>query len=107
MDLKVIAKFYKRHKFILCIIDEVTNYLITVPIHKSRSDERVDELIENMISKYCMPDYIIMDQDRCIHVNTHELFVKEAQHKGKNSGTLHLSIITGRTWYKVTIYHPD
>ena len=26
------AKLYQAHKFILCIIDEVTNYLITVPI---------------------------------------------------------------------------
>ena len=54
---------YKGHKFILCIIDEVTNYLITVPIHQSRSEEIGDALIENVISKYCVQDYIIMDQD--------------------------------------------
>ena len=53
-------KSYKRHKFILCTIDEVTNYLITVPIHQSRSEEISDALIENVISKYCMPSYIIM-----------------------------------------------
>ena len=29
----------KGHRFILCIIDEVTNYLITVPIHQSKVDE--------------------------------------------------------------------
>ena len=54
----------KGHKFILCIIDEVTNYLITVPIHQYRSEEMGDVLIENVITKYCMPDYIIMDQNR-------------------------------------------
>ena len=54
---------YKGYKFILCIIDEGTDYLITVPIHQSRSEEIGDALIENVFSKYCVPDYIIMDQD--------------------------------------------
>ena len=54
---------YKGHKYILCIIDEVTNYLITVPIHQSRLGEIGDALIENVISKYCVSNYIIMDQD--------------------------------------------
>ena len=36
MDLKVMPKSYKGHKFILCIIDEVTNYLKTVPIYYSK-----------------------------------------------------------------------
>ena len=53
----------KGHKFILCIIDEVTNYFLTVLIHQCRSEEIGDALIENVISKYCVPDYIIMDQD--------------------------------------------
>ena len=56
-------KSYKGCKYILCIIGEVTNYLITVPIHQSRIEDIGDTLIENVISKYCMPDYIIMDQD--------------------------------------------
>ena len=38
IDLKVMPRSQKGHKFILCIIDEMTNYLITVPIHHSRSD---------------------------------------------------------------------
>ena len=63
MDLKVMPKSYKGHKFILCIINEVTNYLITVPIYHSRSEEIGDTLIENIISKYCIPDYIIRNQD--------------------------------------------
>ena len=29
----------KGHKFILCMINEVTNYLITVPIFQAKSEE--------------------------------------------------------------------
>ena len=54
---------YKSHEFTLCIIDEVNNYLITVLIHKSGSEEIGDALIENVISEYCVPNYIVMDQD--------------------------------------------
>ena len=39
-------KSYKGHRLILCIIDEVTNYLITVPIYHSKSEEIGDALIE-------------------------------------------------------------
>ena len=53
------SKSHKGHKFVLCIIDEVTNHLITVPIYHSRSEDRGDALIENVISKYCILDYII------------------------------------------------
>ena len=31
MDLKAIPRSHKGHKYILCIIDEVINYLIMVP----------------------------------------------------------------------------
>ena len=54
----------KGHKFILCIIDEMTNYLITILIHHSRSEEVGEALIEHVILKFCAPDCIIMDQDR-------------------------------------------
>ena len=37
---------HKGHKFILCIIDEVTNYLITVPIYQAKSEEIGEALIE-------------------------------------------------------------
>ena len=62
MDLKVMPRSHKGHKYILCIIDEVTNYLITVPIFQARSEE-IEALIENAITKYCIPEYIIMYQD--------------------------------------------
>ena len=63
MDLKVMPRSHKSHRYILCVIDEVTNYLITVPIFQVRSEARGEALIENFITKYCIPEYIIMDQD--------------------------------------------
>ena len=63
MDLKVMPRLHKGHRYILCIIDEVTNYLVTVPIFQARSEEIGEALIENVITKYCIPEYVIMDQD--------------------------------------------
>ena len=63
MDVKVIPRSHKGHKFFLCIIDEVSNYLITVPIYQAKSEEIGEALIENVITKYCIPEYINMDQD--------------------------------------------
>ena len=63
MDLKVMPRSYRGHKYILCIIDEVINFLITVHIHQAKSEEIGNVLIENVITKYCIPEHIIMDQD--------------------------------------------
>ena len=63
MDLKVMSKSQKGHKFISCIFDKMTNYLITVPIHHARSEKVGEALIEHIISKFCALDCIIMDQD--------------------------------------------
>ena len=63
MDLKVMPRSYKGHKYILCVIDEVINYLITVPIHQVKSEDIGNTLIENVITMYCIPGQIIMDQD--------------------------------------------
>ena len=54
---------YRVYKFILCIIDEVTKCLITVPIHQAISEEVGEALTENVITKYWVPEYIIMDHD--------------------------------------------
>ena len=63
MDLKVMPRSYKGHKYILCIIYEVRNYLIMICIHQAKSEEIGDALIENVITKYFIPEHIIMDQD--------------------------------------------
>ena len=56
-------RLHKGHKYILCIIDEVTNFLITVPIFHAKSEEVGEALPGHEITKYCIPEYIIMDQD--------------------------------------------
>ena len=37
---------HKGHKYILCIIDKVTNYSITVPMYQSGSEKIGDALIK-------------------------------------------------------------
>ena len=64
MDLTVMPRSHKGHKYILCIIDEVTNFLITEPIFHTKSEEVGEALLEHVITKYCIPEYKIMDQDR-------------------------------------------
>ena len=63
MDLKVMPRLHKGHRYILCMIDEMTNYLITTPLYQARSEEVGEALIENVISKFGTPDYMMMDQD--------------------------------------------
>ena len=63
MDLKVMPRTNKGHTFTLCIIDKVTNYLITVPMYQSKAEEVGKALIKHIFTKYCIPDCIIMDQD--------------------------------------------
>ena len=63
MDFKVMPHSSKGHEFILCIIDEVTNYLITVLIYQSKAEEIGEALIEHTMKKYCVLDSVIMDQD--------------------------------------------
>ena len=74
MDLNVMPKSHKEHKCIFCVIDEMTNYLITMPIYHTRSEEIGDALIDNVISKYGIPEYMIMHQD-CIYVYTYDISV--------------------------------
>ena len=56
-------KSYKGDRYILCLIDEVTNYIITAPVNQVRSEEIGEILINSGFSKYCVPDCIIMDLD--------------------------------------------
>ena len=59
----------KGDKYILSIIDKLKNYLITVLMHQSRLEEIGNDLIENVIAKYCVQDYIkqIMRAQLCVH----------------------------------------
>ena len=50
MDLKVMPRSCRGHRYILCIIDEVMSYMITAPIKQSRSEELGEALINDVIS---------------------------------------------------------
>ena len=63
MDLKVIPRSQKGHQCILCVIDEVTNYLVSAPLYQAKSEEVGEALIKHVITKYGTPEYIMMDQD--------------------------------------------
>ena len=50
MDLKVMPKSYKGDRYILCVIDKVTNYMITAPVKQARSEEIGEILINSVFS---------------------------------------------------------
>ena len=80
-------KSSKGHKFVLCILEEVTNYLITVPMYQSKVEE-VGALIEHVITKYCIPNCIIMDQDSTFMFSLMNYLFSKFNIKIKNSSTL-------------------
>ena len=87
-DIKVMPRSSKGHKFILCVIDEVTNYLITMPLYQARSEEVREALIENVITKYCIPDCIIMDQDSTFMSSLMNFLFTKFNIKNQNSCSL-------------------
>ena len=93
----------KGHKFILCIIDEMTNYLITVPIYHSRSEEVGEALIEHVMSKYCASNCIIMDQDSAFMSTLMNYLFRKVKYKDQDCGPIQSSIVTGRTWYEIIV----
>ena len=66
MDLKVMSRSCRGDRYILCVIDEVTNYIIMAPIKQSKSEEVGEALINSVFSKYCVPHYMIMDLDSAV-----------------------------------------
>ena len=48
MDLKVMLRSCIGNRYILCVIDEVTHYIITAPIKQSKSVEVGEALINNV-----------------------------------------------------------
>ena len=98
---------YKGHEYILCIIDEVTSYLIAIPMYQARSEEVGDALIENIITKYCTPEYIIMDQDSTFISSLMNYLLKKFHIKIKNSTPSQSLIATGKTWHQVIVKYSD
>ena len=63
MDFKMMPSSYNRYKLIFVVIDEATDFMVTITIYQYRSDEKGDALIEYVFSKYSIPEYMIMGQD--------------------------------------------
>ena len=63
MDLKVMPRSYKGYKFILVVINEIINFMVTISIYQSRSEEKGDALKEHVFSKYSILELMIMHQD--------------------------------------------
>ena len=58
--------------------------MITIPEHQSRPEEIGDALVENVFSKYCVPDYIIVDQDSTFMSSLMNYLFKECDIKIKS-----------------------
>ena len=67
---------HKGDKFILCIIDKVTNYLITVPIYQAKSEEIGEALIENVITKILHSRIYNNGSGQCIHIFAYDLLIE-------------------------------
>ena len=72
-------RLQKGHWFILCVLDEMTNYLITAPLYQARSEEVGEALIENIISRFGMPDYMMMDQDSAFMLSLMSYLLKKLE----------------------------
>ena len=65
----------------------MTNYQITVPIHQSRYKAIGYALIDNVISKYCIPGNIIMYQGSAFVSSLMNYLIKKSDIKIRVSGT--------------------
>ena len=105
MDLKVMPRLQKGHWYILCIIDEMTNYLITMPLYQTRSEEVGESFNQKC---YHQVWYTTLHDDgsgQCIYVILDELLVQKVGNHYQDSRSLQPQVITGRTWYKVFVKH--
>ena len=66
---------HKGHKYILCIIDEVTNYLITVPIYQAKSEEIGEGTYRQCDHKVLHSRVYYNGSGQCIYVFTYDLFI--------------------------------
>ena len=63
MDIKYMPKAENGMKFILVIIDDNLNYMVTVSLPQIKTELICEALIVHLISKHSVPDMIICDMD--------------------------------------------
>ena len=71
IDLKVTPKSQKGHKYILCVIDEMTNFLIMVPVYQARSEEVGEALFGAYYNKTLYTRLHNNGPEQHVHVFTH------------------------------------
>ena len=103
MDLKMMPRSQKGHQYILCIIDEVNNYLVAAPLFHARSEEVGEAIIENIVTKYGTPEYMIMDQDSTFMSSLMNFLFQALGIKIKTVGPYNHKYPTNRTWHKILI----
>ena len=85
------------------MVDEMTNYLITTPLYQARSEEVGEALIENSISKFGTPNYMMMDQDSAFVSSLMSYLFKKLGITIKTVGPLQPQVIASRAWYKIFV----
>ena len=105
MDLKVMSRSQKGHQFILCIIDEVTNYLVAAPLYQAKSKEVGEALIKNVITKFWYARLYEYGSGQCIHVILNELLIQEIKNHHQNCRSLQPQITTSRAQHKIIVQH--
>ena len=61
MDIKYMPKAGNGMKFILVIIDDNLNYMVTVPLPQIKTELICEALMVHLISKHSVPDMTICD----------------------------------------------
>ena len=106
MDLKVMPRSQKGHWYILCVLDEMTNYLITAPLYQARSEEVWHAGIHDNGSGQCIH---VLSNELLIHLGVSIKTVGPYNHKSLQAehGITSLSNILskhltgwGQTWHK-------
>ena len=66
-DIKYMYRASTGHKFILVVTDEVTNYLVTIPLYRGPSHKARETLIiMNFVN--ISPSHLILDEDHKLYL---------------------------------------
>ena len=74
--------------------------MVTVLIYQSKAEGIGEALIEHVITKYCIPNCIVMDQDSAFMSSLMNYLFNKIWYKDKNGYSIYLSIFTSQTQNK-------
>ena len=85
----------------------MTNYLIKMPIYQARSEEIGDSLIDNVISKFGIPEYLIMDHDSAFMSTIMNHLFRRLNIKIKTVAPFNHKSLQAEHGIKIIVYHID